>query len=146
MKAKYDVDAHGNSQCWVVRGSVAKAKKDLTLLERDAARVDRLRALFTGKQNSFSPRGIRYLSVGKLFGYGCSDECAIRIMEMTSKAICYEMRMTDITNEGIAKGIPSRETLRTDEKTLAVDTKLKDIQQMIDDRAKHFGLLVDHRN
>jgi len=146
-KVNYERDNHGSGECWVPRGSVAKAIAVLNRLEESHNMVCKLANVFEGKQCGFDPFIRQYFTAASITGYGCSDEAAILMKTTTLKCVLLVMTspgdakptklsLHDVTNKQISKAVQSRATLKSDEHQLAADCMLVSRQELIDDKAK----------
>jgi len=115
--------------------------------KRDSDIVSRLRKLFAGKKCKFKQKAVHIMAACNLSGYGVSYDGMMMIMGGTVGGIVADIGIKDIiTNKMIANALPSQDTLGNWEIDLAVDARIKDGQEAVDDGATDFGGQTNHGN
>lgn len=148
-KRNYEVAEYGSSTVWIPRGTILHAKNQQSKISDSKAIIDALIDIFAAGQTTLSKKAKMYLALGKLWAPGCSDEGAIMIMVSTVKCILSEIKQRTrltlpISNDDIARCMPSRATLVESETEIAALCLLRTSQDLIDNKVPMVAGLCDH--
>jgi hypothetical protein len=148
-KRNYEVTEYGSSTIWIPRGTMLHAKNQQSKISNSKAIIDALIDIFPAGQTTLSKKAKMYLALGKLWAPGCSDEGALMIMVSTVKCILSEIKQRTrltlpISNDDIARCMPSRAALVESETEIAALCLLRTSQDLIDNKVPMVAGLCDH--